>query len=155
MPNRAASKWLPFAPAALAALCALALYAVTLGGTFIYDDVQIIQHDDRIHSPATWGQLWTRDYFNGAIDNLYRPLTSQSFALQWWLSGGRAWPFHLVNLLLHAGVAAGVAELARRLAGVRAAFFAGLVFAAHPIHVEAVAGVVGRAEELCALFIVC
>src|SRR5213075_450567 len=44
-----------------------------------------------------------------------------------------------------------VAELARRLSGPRVALAAGLLFAAHPIHVEAVANVVGRAELMCAL----
>src|SRR5207237_1423277 len=53
------------------------------------------------------------------------------------------------NVLLHAAAAAGVAELARRLAGARVAIIAGLLFAAHPVHVEAVASIAGRAELLC------
>src|SRR5439155_3187659 len=84
--------------------------------------------------------------------------------------GNRPWVFHLVNVLLNAVVCALVAELARRLliygsrdacvasahieqtgdAGV-AATIAGLLFVAHPIHVEAVANIVGRAELMCAL----
>jgi hypothetical protein len=44
--------------------------------------------------------------------------------------------------------------LALRLAGVTAAWVAGLLFAVHPIHVEAVAGLVGRAESACALAII-
>jgi protein O-mannosyl-transferase len=143
-----------FGPALTAAGLALALYAVTIGGTYIYDDVQIIEHDPRIHLVRSWGQLWTTDYFNGGIDNLYRPLVSQSFALQWWLHGDRPWAFHLVNILLHAGFAAAVAEMTRRLMGAKSAYIAGLLFAAHPIHVEAVAGIVGRCDEMCALFIV-
>ena len=43
-----------------------------------------------------------------------------------------------------------MAELARRLAGTRAAYVAGLLFAAHPVHVEAVANIVGRSELACA-----
>ncbi len=39
----------------------------------------------------------------------------------------------------------------RRLLGLRPAYVAGLLFAAHPIKVEAVAGIVGRAVSLCAL----
>lgn len=146
-------KWAEAGPAIWAAALALALYAITIGGTYIYDDTQIIGADLRIRSPSQWKDLWTKDYFNGAIDNLYRPLTSQTYAIQWWIHGSRPWAFHLVNILLHAAAAAAVAELARRLAGVKAAYVAGLLFAAHPIHVEAVAGIVGRAEELCMLFI--
>jgi len=143
----------PAAPAVAAALLSLLLYAVNLGGTYIYDDVQIIGADERVHSVAKWKEIWTRDYFNGGVDNLYRPLVSQSFAIQWWLHGDRPWAFHLVNILLSAAVCAAVAELARRLAGIKVAWIAGLLFAAHPVHVEAVAGIVGRCEESCALLI--
>ncbi len=136
-------------PAALAALVASALYAITLGGTYIYDDAYIVGQDPRVHQPKLWGQFWTHDWFNGGLDNLYRPLVSQSFGIQMWLHGDRRWTFHLVNILLHAGASALVAELARRLAGWRVGLFAGLLFACHPIHSEAVAGIVGRAELAC------
>ena len=136
-------------PAIASALLAAALFAVTLGGTFIYDDLYIIGIDKRIRDPSLWYQFWTRDYFNGGADNLYRPLVSMSYAIQWQLHGDRPLPFHLVNVLLHALASAGVAELARRLAGTTVAFVAGLLFAAHPVHVEAVANVVGRAELAC------
>ena len=163
MPTASATRH-PALPAAVSAALAIALYAVTLGGTYIYDDVQVIGRDTRVHSVARWKDLWTKDYFNGSIDNLYRPLVLQTYAIQWWLLGGRPWPYHLVNVLLHAGVAAAVAEFVRRLAGAgvgavgtdyaaKAACVAGLLFAAHPVHVEAVAGIVGRAEEMCTLFI--
>lgn len=35
------------------------------------------------------------------------------------------------------------------------ALLAGVLFATHPIHTEAVAGIVGRADLLCALFVFC
>jgi hypothetical protein len=126
---------------------------VTLGGTFIYDDTALIPGDARIQSPAKWGEIWTQQYFPGGVDNLYRPLVTQSLALQWWLHGDKPWAFHLVNILLHASASAAVAELARRLAGIRPAYLAGLLFAAHPVHVEVVAEIVNRCEEMCALFI--
>jgi hypothetical protein len=151
MPNGRRKLYAAF-PALAAGALALALYAVTLGGTYVYDDVQIIGNDPRIESPGQWGLIWTRDYFNGAIDNLYRPLTTQTYALQWWIHGNRPWAFHLVNILLNAAACAAVAEFARRLAGAKVALIGGLLFAAHPVHVEAVAGIVGRCEEMCTLF---
>ncbi len=139
-------------PALASALLALALFAVSIGGTYIYDDVAIISpvHDSRLADPSQWGRYWTESY-NQGVDNLYRPLVSMSYAIQWWLHGDRPWAFHLVNVLLHAAVSAAVAEFVRRLIGFRAAMVAGLLFAAHPIHVEAVANIVGRAELMCAL----
>ena len=147
-------------PALAAAVLALGLFAVTLGGTYVYDDFDVFQLDNRLRSPAQWGRYWTESY-NGGVDNLYRPLVSMTYAVQWRLQGADArvdesdaWKYHLVNVLLHAGVSALVAELARRLFGIRAAWVAGLLFAAHPIHVEPVANIVGRAEVICAAGVV-
>jgi hypothetical protein len=144
-------------PAILSAILALGLYAVSLWGTYVYDDRYIVQGDPRISHPDQWGQFWTKDYFNGGPDNLYRPLVSMSYAVQAYLHGttdNRAWLFHLVNWLLNAAVCAGVAEFTRRLFDSRTAILAGLLFAAHPIHVEAVANIIGRAELACALGII-
>jgi hypothetical protein len=144
-------------PALFSALFALALYAITLRGTYVYDDRFMILSDPRL-TPAKWSEFWTTDYFNGGPDNLYRPLVSMTYAIQVWLHGtaeSRAWMFHAVNWLLHAGVCAAVAEMTRRLTrSSRTALFAGLLFAAHPVHVEAVANIVGRAELMCALGVV-
>ncbi len=142
-------------PAILSALAALAIYAVTLAGTYVYDDRYIVQLDPRVSDVAKWREYWTKDYFNGGADNLYRPLVSMSYAIQAKLLGNderHAWTFHLVNWLLHAAVAAAVAELGRRITRSSAVgAIAGLLFAVHPIHVEAVANIVGRAELMCAL----
>jgi hypothetical protein len=144
-------------PAICAAIAALSLYAITLAGTYIYDDLEIIIADPRLANVQLWKEFWTKDYFYGGPDNLYRPLVSMSYAVQVRMHGNseqRAWAFHLVNWLLHAAVSAAIAELARRLAGFRVGLLAGLLFAAHPVHVEAVSNIVGRAELLCALGIV-
>jgi len=52
------------------------------------------------------------------------------------------------------GVAVAIAALARRWTDDAGALVAGLLFAVHPLHVEAVANVVGRAELMAALFTV-
>jgi hypothetical protein len=162
---------LAWAPAVAAAGLSLALYAVTLRGTYIFDDRPIILEDPRIADPRLWHTYLTEQYFPDAPDNLYRPLVSLSYAIQWRLSGNRAWPFHLVNWLLAAAAAAAVAEFTRRSVatalsnaavddlgprdagrrGIWAGLVAGLLFAAHPVHVEVVAGIVGRAELACTL----
>src|SRR5260370_31007320 len=83
---------------------------------------------------------------------LYRPLAIASYALDWQL-GSVAW-FHAVNLLWHAGASVTVSALARRWSGDRAALVAGLIFAVHPVHVEAVAHLTGRAELMMTVFAV-
>ena len=141
----------PNAGALAAAILALVLYAITLKGTFIWDDRFIAQNDPRLHDPAGWKLYWLEAYRPNAVDNLWRPLTSLTYWLQWRM-GGTPWTLHAVNILLHAGASAMVALLATRLAGARTGLVAGLLFAAHPVHVEGVAYIVGRAESLCALF---
>ncbi len=143
--NRA-SAW----PAVVSAIVAIAVYAITLHGSLVLDDL-LITSDPRYTHPSLWWQFWTRAYIPDAIDNLYRPLTCMTLAIQYWIHGFVLWPYHLVNILLHAGAAAAVAELGRRLFGTRAAWIAGLLFAVHPIHVEVVAGVILRHESLCAI----
>src|SRR5262245_20311417 len=152
----------PSAPAIVSALAALAVYAVTLCGTFVYDDFDVFALDERLRVPSMWWKYIVESY-NGGVDNLYRPLVSITYAIQWLIHGSdRAWPFHAVNWILHAAVAALVAELTRRIAPLpgregpgegrsAVAMLAGILFAVHPIHVEAVANIVGRAELLCAL----
>src|SRR5258706_13617174 len=138
-------QWLP---AALGAALAVILYAHTLWGTWIYDDLFHAYQDPRLGDVHLWPQYLTDAYAPSGVDRLWRPLVSLSYAVQWKLSGDRAWPFHAVNILLHAAASALVAELARRLAQRRAvAVLAGLLFAAHPLHVEGVAYIVGRAAS--------
>lgn len=142
------------APLFVSALVALLIYGATIRGTYIYDDIPVALDDVRLSRPSLWLQYLTREYM-AAPDKLYRPLVSLSFAIQRTLSGDGAWQFHLVNILLNAAVAAAVAELAYRLAGLRVAWIAGILFAVHPAHVEAVAGIVGRCELACALATLC
>src|SRR2546430_6553808 len=84
--------------------------------------------------------------------HMCRPLVIAGFALDA-LVDGTVW-FHAVNLLWHAGVAVAVAALARRWMDTSGGLVAGLLFAVHPVHVEAVANVVGRAELMAAVFVV-
>ena len=144
----------------LAPIAALAVYANALSGGFVYDDGPVVQGSDRLRHVADWPRIWTTDYWlppeglrDPHRDLLYRPLTLQSYALNYWFFDERPWHFHLVNVLLFAAVCAGVWRLgAVWLGDATAATLGATLFAVHPIHTEAVAGVIGRAELLSALF---
>jgi tetratricopeptide (TPR) repeat protein len=91
--------------------------------------------------------------------NYYRPLMHVSYILTYAAFGLRPWAFHLVNILFHAAVSALVFLTGRRLyrssQGSPAhfsAFLAALLFAAHPIHTEAVTWVAGIPELFFTLF---
>jgi hypothetical protein len=138
-------------PAVVVALAAAAVYARTAGFHFVYDDVPIILENERLHAVARWPELLTHPWWPRG---LYRPFTSLTLALDWLIGGGSPVPFHVFNLLVHVGASLLVLALAGTLMPPAAALAAALLFAVHPIHVEAVASVVGRAEVLATLFAV-
>jgi len=137
------------------AACAVVFYLGALWNRFALDDNQIIAFNALVHHIGGMWRTFAAPYWPPDIGGgLYRPLSVASYTLDWSLSGGAPWWFHLVNLAWHAGVSVAVAFLARHLSGVRAAWTAGLLFAVHPVHVEAVANIVGRAEIMATLFVV-
>lgn len=135
----------------IVALLAVAVYALSVGHGFTYDDVHIVRDNERLHSIANWRRILTAPWW---ADALYRPLTALTLAADWSVSGGNPRWFHLVNVMLNGGVAVLVYLLARTLLPAVGAVAAACLFAVHPVHVEAVANIVGRAEVLAALFLV-
>ncbi|HEY4228924.1 MAG TPA: hypothetical protein VGO79_02065, partial [Thermoanaerobaculia bacterium] len=94
-------------------------------------------------------ELFTTQYFGGppGTGTAYRPVLLLSFAVQWWIHGGEPLAYHAVNVLVHAAATLLFAALLLRMgAAPQLAVGAALLFAVHPIHVEAVTGVVGRGE---------
>jgi 4-amino-4-deoxy-L-arabinose transferase-like glycosyltransferase len=85
--------------------------------------------------------------------DLYRPIVILSYALNYKLGGLRPFGYHLANIFLHALNSVLVYLLAHLIfERKRPALFSALLFAIHPVHTEAVTGVVGRAELLAFLF---
>ncbi|HSW31712.1 MAG TPA: DUF1736 domain-containing protein [Longimicrobiales bacterium] len=141
---------------ALAALAAVALYLRTVGFGWVYDDQMEVVLNTHVRSLARLPEMFSTTVWagSGMETFLYRPLALVTYALNWQVSGAEPWSYHLVNVLLHAGVAVLVVRLGRlwRLPAL-AAGLAGLLFAIHPIHVEAVAPVFGRKDLLATLFV--
>ena len=131
--------------------CAVLVYLGALWNGFALDDRPIIALNPLVQASSGVWQAFLHPYWPPAFGGqLYRPLAVATYALDARLDGS-AW-FHLVNLLWHAGASVAVTALVRRGAGERSALIAGLLFAVHPVHVEAVANVAGRAELMAALF---
>lgn len=138
--------------AAVTAVAAV-VYLGALWNGFALDDHPIIQLNPLTHS---WSGIWrafAHSYWpEAAGGEFYRPLPIASYALDGTLTTGATWWFHLVNLLWHIAVSVAVAMLAGHWRGEKGGLVAGLLFAVHPVHVEAVANVIGRAEVMAALF---
>lgn len=147
-----------------ALLLALACYANTLFAEFTYDDSEVIVENSRIHSLGNLRDIWLRDWWYNANrraelqlpgrDRLYRPLTMYTFALNYAVGGLSPLGFHAVNILLHAAASGLVWRWVQRLSGrADVAAIAAALFAVHPVHCEAVANCVGRAEILATVFL--
>lgn len=138
--------------ALLCALLACAAYATSLGNGFAYDDQSIVVENAVVTGPASVGQILASPYWGSRkMGGLYRPFTVATYALNHRVAGLAPFGYHLVNVLLHAAVSALVLLVALEWLGLAGALTAGLLFAVHPIHSEAVSNVVGRAELLAAL----
>lgn len=148
-------KQLPRAGAAiLVALLAVLVYAASVRNGFVYDDAHAIVSNPAAHDPWAWRVIGgTRSWFGGEDPTIaYRPFTTWTFALDHALHGLEPRGYHVANVALHALVATLVVLVASTTGGaVAPALAAGALFAVHPIHTEAVANVVGRAELLVAL----
>jgi tetratricopeptide (TPR) repeat protein len=139
-------------------LLAVLVFTPTLWNGFVFDDFFMIGENRLIRSLGNVPKLLTSDYW-AAVERpeifsgtrLYRPLVTISFALNHAAGGLQPVGYHLVNLLLHAGVSLAVYSVGRLFLAPAGAAVAGALFAVHPLHTEAVTGIVGRAELFMAL----
>ncbi len=139
-------------------LIAILIYIPSFNADFTLDDVLIVEDNTFVKSLDQIPAIWTSHYWAGKVDatdtGLYRPLTLTTYNFQYALTGETPAAFHIVNILLHALVCLMLMKMASLLfVDFRLVIISGVLFAIHPIHTEAVAGIVGRAEILAALFI--
>jgi protein O-mannosyl-transferase len=132
-------------------LVTVLVHAPSLANGFAYDDVVIIKGDKRV-TEFQLDSILAKPYWTTPGFALYRPLVTLSFAADWQLANGAAWWFHAVNVLWNA--LATLALFVLLLAWFQPKWSAAgaLLYGLHPVHVEAVANVVGRAELMAATF---
>ena len=139
--------------ALLVALVAALCFANSLANDLTYDDRGVILRNPLVQEISGLWRAFANTYWpKGMTGGQYRPLVIASFSLDWAIARGGAWWFHLVNVLWHALASALAWRLLRRLVPPAAALAGALLFAVHPVHVEAVSNVVGRAELMMTAF---
>ncbi len=145
----------PRRAAFLVLLLALASFGNSVAGGFAYDDHTIIRGHPVV-TEGRIGEVFTSPYWPQVIEGagLYRPLMLASYTAEWGLWGGDPRGFHLVNVVAHGVVSLLVFLLLLSLSSPLPALVGGALFAVHPVHTEAVANVVGRAEIYAALFVI-
>ena len=126
--------------------------ASSLANGFAYDDLPIIRDNPRVHELLAPWTYATQSYWPPSHGGfLYRPIVVWLFAAEWAIGGGSPLPFHLANVLLNIATVLAVYFLGRRIIPPAWACVGAAIFAVHPVHVEAVANVVGQAELVMGL----
>ena len=152
-------RWMPFI---IIPVLTFAAFAINLGNELVlWDDLLLLKDTKAVHA-ITWRSIrWIFTHFD---PELYIPITFFSYQIDHAIGGGEAWVFHLTNLLLHIFNAILVFFCVERLLkgirnyelGIRNVGFVSLattlLFALHPIQVEAVAWAAARKDILSGLF---
>ncbi|XP_012689442.1 LOW QUALITY PROTEIN: protein O-mannosyl-transferase TMTC4 [Clupea harengus] len=153
-------------------LVALVCFINSYDGEFVFDDSEAIVNNKDLHPSTPLNNIWENDFWGSNLSSnsshkSYRPLTVLTFRLNYLLAGGsHPIGFHVLNIVLHSIISTLMIDVFAILIGglaydgklqklnqaPKASFLAALIFAAHPVHTESVAGIVGRADLLCALF---
>uniref|UniRef100_A0A8C6M9W3 dolichyl-phosphate-mannose--protein mannosyltransferase n=1 Tax=Nothobranchius furzeri TaxID=105023 RepID=A0A8C6M9W3_NOTFU len=154
------------------ALVALLCFLNSYDGEFVFDDSEAIVNNKDLRPATPLGSIWSNDFWGSNLSSnsshkSYRPLTVLTFRLNYLLAGGlHPIGFHVLNITLHAVISVLMIDVFAILIGgldcdekgrtfnraPKTSLLAAIFFAAHPVHTESVAGIVGRADLLCALF---
>ena len=134
-----------------------AVYANSLNGEFIWDDQHLVEDNVYIRDWANVPKFFTESIGSGAdaadVYSFYRPAQMITYAIDYsfWKLDVRG--YHLTNVLLHVLASLMVFWFITALyADWRLSLFTGLLFAAHPMHTEAVSYISGRADPLFLIF---
>ena len=129
-----------------------------LSGDFVFDDrPAILKNQDVFNVTKSWLKIFSNDFWGGNLSaksshKSYRPLTTLTFRLNAVLNESPPY-FHLVNSYLHASNCVLVfITLKKILKHTKTAFISSMIFSVHPVHTEAVCGLVGRADLLWTFF---
>ncbi|KAA0197649.1 Transmembrane and TPR repeat-containing protein 3 [Fasciolopsis buskii] len=135
----------------------LIVYLNAIPCGFVFDDASAIKENQDLRPSTYWLELFRNDFWGTPMNQershkSYRPVTVLTFRWNYMLQELNPSGYHLVNVILHSLVSLLFYRLLLVFLDEESAFVSSLLFALHPVHTEAVTGVVGRAELLSAFF---
>ena len=126
-------------------IASIACYWNSLNGDLVHDDRFAIKENSDVRPEAPLRQLFLNDFWGKRMSDptshkSYRPLTTLTFRMNYLLHKLEPWGYHVVNVVLHSLASLLVSFLCWRVVfgSPSSAVLAGLLFAVHPIHTEAV-----------------
>ncbi|XP_077999994.1 protein O-mannosyl-transferase TMTC1-like [Glandiceps talaboti] len=143
--------------AAVSLLC----YWNSLPGEFVHDDIMALKDNQDLRPSTPLTEIFLNDFWGKRMsDNTshksYRPLCVLTFRWNYYFGELDPYGYHVVNVVLHTLVSMLFLHVCHRFIflDIRPAFLAALMFTTHPVHTEAVTGIVGRADVMaCLLFL--
>lgn len=130
-------------------------YSNVFSNQFLLDDEFLLQKNQLLNSWSTFFDIFRLSSTGGAggIDSFYRPLQTVMYLIFAQAFGFNTESFHSLNLLLHLVNIALIAALGLKLGFQRITVFcAAAIWAAHPLHTEAVTYMSATADPLHTLF---
>ncbi|MDD5476637.1 MAG: tetratricopeptide repeat protein [Candidatus Omnitrophica bacterium] len=140
----------------IAVICFLA-YFNSLANPFIWDDQALVVQNTLIRSARNLPLSFTNDLYFGVASgsNFYRPLQTISYIFDYHFWQLDPFGYHLTNIILQLGVSFLVFLLVSELLGdLAVSIAAAAMFAASPLHTEAITYISGRAEMLMGFFVI-
>ncbi|RPI15837.1 MAG: tetratricopeptide repeat protein [Ignavibacteriae bacterium] len=145
-------------------IAAFIVYANSLSNEFVFDDDSVVLGDQSITSLSNIPKYFTgQEGFHKVIGRYFRPVVSTTYALDYALYGLEPFGFHLTNVLVHVInsllffyflLLVFKKEKHESKLYYPVILFAGLIFAVHTIHTEAVSWVSGRTDSLSFTFFI-
>lgn len=146
----------------LIGIAAFIVYANALANDFVFDDESVVLGDKSITTLSNIPSYFTgQEGFHKVIGRYFRPVVSTTYAVDYALYGLKPFGFHLTNVIIHVFnsllffyflLLVFKKEKYNLKFYYPVLFFAGLIFAVHTIHTEAVSWVSGRTDSLSFTF---
>ena len=140
------------------AILSFAIYFNTLQNDFVFDDESVVQNYQAIRDLSNIPKYFTgQEGFHKVIGRYYRPVVSTTYTLDYAIWSLKPSGFHLTNNLIHLFASVFLFSILVKLFekykyGILSALIGTLIFAAHPIHTEAVSWISGRTDSIVTLF---
>lgn len=150
-----------FAFAMLLIILVFVIFSNTLTNGFVFDDVSMIKTNPAVRSARYISLYFARPFFSigrpvtgPTAYDYYRPLVFLSYMIDYSLWGLSPGGYHLSNIILQSLAVVLVFLVFCRLGlSGPVSFCAAGFFAVHPALADSVAGVSGRSDPLCAVFL--
>lgn len=119
------------------------------GAGYVWDDRAAIITNNDVSGlnpimDLFYNDFWGQDIKLADSHKSYRPITVLTFRFNHWLHGYSAQGFHVLNIIIYSIVIIVYYQFAMQWFGKYVSRVAALLYCCHPVHVEAVASIVGE-----------